>query len=59
MSSIGPSGKLIPLVLFYLPLLTDNLISWHCDANSVAGLFLNVDLYDVRPIGCTCDYVYF
>ena len=31
-------------------LLRDVLISWHCDVNCEAGLFLVVDQHDVRPI---------
>ena len=38
------------LSIFFQLLVLDVLISWHCDANSEAGLFHIVDQHDFRPI---------
>ena len=36
--------------IFFELFVLDVLISWHCDVNCEAGLFLVVDQHDVRPI---------
>ena len=37
-------------LIFFELLVLDGLISWHCDVNYEAGLFLIVDQHNVRPI---------